>query len=211
MAMVMPTTTATVDQARTKVRRTKTPLVSEFDMIGAREGFAHLIATLTFNTTTHNDGFVRWFNTTYDAEFNDPHLPGGRIRNNCFDANHGVATNIDSLRNYWASMSPTDTLRISFPTVLNAYSQAVQAGPLRDQYYAFIRKQFPARTAARCPSFCQRRIDEPWSESASYHHIAYADRAMLIFALDEHPAPEAARLEAIADRIVPSLIPIVAG
>jgi len=108
----------------------------EYNSVAMREGQAHFAALWTYNDPSQADAFIRWFNTTYDAETNTPNLSGGHLENNCGGAVDGEGSNLDAMRLYWDWTTPTGAAnRASRTDVLNGYKYAVDADPNESQYW----------------------------------------------------------------------------
>ena len=108
----------------------------EYNSVAMREGQAHFAALWTYNDPSQSDAFIRWFNTTYDAETNTPNLSGGHLENNCGGAVDGHGSNLDAMRLYWDWTTPTNAAnRASRTDVLNGYKYMVDANPEEYQYW----------------------------------------------------------------------------
>jgi hypothetical protein len=111
----------------------------EYNSVSMREGQAHFAALWTYNDPGENEAFIRWFNTTYDAETNTPNLSGGHLENNCGGAVDGQASNLDAMRLYWDWTTPTTAPnRASRANVLDGYKYMVDADPAKYQYWVYF-------------------------------------------------------------------------
>jgi hypothetical protein len=108
----------------------------EYNSVAMREGQAHFAALWTYNDPSQSGAFIRWFNTTYDAETNTPNLSGGHLENNCGGAVDGHGSNLDAMRLYWDWTTPTTApARASRADVLNGYKYMVDSNPEEYQYW----------------------------------------------------------------------------
>ena len=110
-----------------------------YNSVAMREGQAHFAALWTYNDPAESDAFIRWFNTTYDAETNTPNLSGGHLENTCGGAVDGHGSNLDAMRLYWDWTTPTGAAnRASRTNVLNGYKYMVDANPEEYQYWVYF-------------------------------------------------------------------------
>ena len=79
----------------------------EWNVIGAKEAIAHIYSADIWNHHGSNQGHFRWFDQSYDLEYNSPHLSGGYMENNCSPSSTtGKSINLDWLRFYWDWHTP---------------------------------------------------------------------------------------------------------
>jgi hypothetical protein len=108
----------------------------EYDSVNLREGNAHFVAAWTFNFSDQSDGFMRWFNDTFDIEANNPNLAGGRIENNCGGMTNGQSTNLDVVRMLWDWTTPNDGAnKATRAQVCETYSATVDSSPSSTGYW----------------------------------------------------------------------------
>ncbi len=114
----------------------------EYDVVGMREGFAHFTALWTYNRASEDNSWIRWFNTNYDGEKNDPHLSGGRMENTCGGAETGQTTNVDAMRMYWDWSTPTGAAnRATRAEIMKTYRDTVLSVPAKNKYWEhFVEK-----------------------------------------------------------------------
>jgi hypothetical protein len=108
----------------------------EWDSVGLREGHAHFVAAWTFNSSSETDGFMRWFDTTFNIESNTPELAGGFIENNCGGMTNGQTTNLDVVRLFWDWGTPVGGPgRATRSEIAEIYSDMVVEEPASNGYW----------------------------------------------------------------------------
>lgn len=115
----------------------------EWNVVGARESYAHFYAARVWNDTSDNAGVFRWIdNTTYDLECYTASNPsGGRKINACVgtaSCKLGKSINEDWMRFWWDVHTPTSSSTFTAGQLADIYTYTQTHGTLAGTYPQYI-------------------------------------------------------------------------